>query len=335
MRPSVNMSRPKEHIEKALSVAGLIGQRKGETWRYANLARLFLNLGECVKAKGHHEKALAIAEKICDRKRESKCYRDLGNIFVFLDDYVKAKEHYEKALSIAEKVGDREQEARCYAQLGATFYGLGDHVRALDLSEKALAIAQKRGKQDETEARCYENLGKIFLCLGEYVKAKECFEKVLELSRKHGKIYLESCTYLCLSLCVLKLGNIYEGNSNIFASINKFEVICRLQVQEKYKISYFDQVVSEYRQASGFLSKSGFLYEAFYIEEYGRARTLADLMAAHYSRENEISVSPQRWDDIESIVKKECNCTCLYISYYRQSINFWVLKAESNYFSEK
>ena len=165
--------------------------------------------------------------------------------------------------------------------------------------------------------------------LGEYAKAKECFDKVLELSRKRGKIHLESCTYLCLSLCALKLGNIYEGNSNIFASINKSEVIRRLQVQEKYKISHFDHVVKEYRLASDFLSKSGFLYEAFYIEEYGRARALADLTAARYSEENEISVTPQRWDDIESIVKKECNCTCLYISYYRQSINFWVLKAES------
>ena len=158
--------------------------------------------------------------------------------------------------------------------------------------------------------------------LGEYAKAKECFDKVLELSRKRGKIHLESCTYLCLSLCALKLGNIYEGNSNIFASINKSEVIRRLQVQEKYKISHFDHVVKEYRLASDFLSKSGFLYEAFYIEEYGRARALADLTAARYSEENEISVTPQRWYDIESIVKKECNCTCLYISYYRQSINF-------------
>ena len=107
-----------------------------------------------------------------------------------------------KPFAIAEKVGDREQEARCYAELGATFHGLGDHVRALDLSEKALAIAQKRGKQDETEAQSYGNLGCIFLCLGEYVKAKECFDKVLELSRKRGKIHLESCTYLCLTLCV-------------------------------------------------------------------------------------------------------------------------------------
>ena len=52
-------------------------------------------------------------------------------------------------------------------------------------------------------------------------------------------------------------------------------------------------------------------------------------MAAQYSVQNEIPVTPQRWDDIESIVKKECNCTCLYISYCKQWITFWVLKAES------
>ena len=79
---------------------------------------MFLHLGEYVKAKEHSEKALAIAGLIGHREQESKCYTDLGDIFVFLDDYVKAKEHYEKALAIAEKVGDREQEARCYAQLG-------------------------------------------------------------------------------------------------------------------------------------------------------------------------------------------------------------------------
>ena len=81
--------------------------------------------------------------------------------------------------------------------------------------------------------------------------------------------------------------------------------------------------------ASHLLSKSSFLHEAFYLEEYGRARVIADLMAAQYSVQNEIPVTPQRWDDIESIVKKECNCTCLYISYCKQWITFWVLKAES------
>ena len=318
----------KEYCEKALSIAGKIGNRKGEAACYAALGIIFLNLGEYVKAKEHCEKALAIAGKIGDRRIEAKCYSRLGCISLRLDEHVKAKEYYEKGLAIAGKTGERRTEAECYSGIGILFLSLGEHVKAKEHCEKALAIAEKIGDR-ETEALCHGKLGKIFLYLSEYVKAKECFEKDLEWSRKHGIKEDESLCCLLLSICMFKLGNICEGKSNIFASINEREILRGLQVQDKYKISYFDHVVSYYRVASHLLSKSSFLHEAFYLEEYGRARALADLMAAQYSVQNEIPVTPQRWDDIESIVKKECNCTCLYISYCKQWITFWVLKAES------
>ena len=318
----------KEYCEKALSIAGKIGNRKGEAACYAALGIIFLNLGEYVKAKEHCEKALAIAGKIGDRRIEAKCYSRLGCISLRLDERVKAKEYYEKGLAIAGKTGERRTEAECYSGIGILSLNLGEHVKAKEHCEKALAIAEKIGDR-ETEALCHGKLGKIFLYLSEYVKAKECFEKDLEWSRKHGIKEDESLCCLLLSICMFKLGNICEGKSNIFASINEREILRGLQVQDKYKISYFDHVVSYYRVASHLLSKSSFLHEAFYLEEYGRARALADLMAAQYSVQNEIPVTPQRWDDIESIVKKECNCTCLYISYCKQWITFWVLKAES------
>ena len=318
----------KEYCEKALSIAGKIGNRKGEAACYAALGIIFLNLGEYVKAKEHCEKALAIAGKIGDRRIEAKCYSRLGCISLRLDEHVKAKEYYEKGLAIAGKTGERRTEAECYSGIGILSLNLGEHVKAKEHCEKALAIAEKIGDR-ETEALCHGKLGKIFLYLSEYVKAKECFEKDLEWSRKHGIKEDESLCCLLLSICMFKLGNICEGKSNIFASINEREILRGLQVQDKYKISYFDHVVSYYRVASHLLSKSSFLHEAFYLEEYGRARALADLMAAQYSVQNEIPVTPQRWDDIESIVKKECNCTCLYISYCKQWITFWVLKAES------
>ena len=318
----------KEYCEKALSIAGKIGNRKGEAACYAALGIIFLNLGEYVKAKEHCEKALAIAGKIGDRRIEAKCYSRLGCISLRLDEHVKAKEYYEKGLAIAGKTGERRTEAECYSGIGILSLSLGEHVKAKEHCEKALAIAEKIGDR-ETEALCHGKLGKIFLYLSEYVKAKECFEKDLEWSRKHGIKEDESLCCLLLSICMFKLGNICEGKSNIFASINEREILRGLQVQDKYKISYFDHVVSYYRVASHLLSKSSFLHEAFYLEEYGRARALADLMEAQYSVQNEIPVTPQRWDDIESIVKKECNCTCLYISYCKQWITFWVLKAES------
>ncbi|XP_073232610.1 tetratricopeptide repeat protein 28-like [Porites lutea] len=130
---------------------------------------------------------------------------------------------------------------------------------------------------------------------------------------------------------MFKEGNKSEGKSNAFVSFEKMDVIRRLQVHDTFKISYFDKNFSlNYRWLSQFLCDAGFTYEALYTEEFRRARALTDLMAARYCVENEIPVSAPTWDYIKSIVKKECNCACLYISYYGQLINFWVVKADNS-----
>ena len=316
----------KEHCEKALSIAGKIGDRETEARCYVTLGIIFQNLSENVKAKEYCEKALSIAGKIGNRKGEAACYAALGIIFLNLGEYVKAKEHCEKALAIAEKIGDRKTKAWIYGNLGRIFTELGEYVRAKEHYEKVLAIAEKIG---DTETEAYRNLGKINCFLDEHAKAKECIEKALVLERKYGNSEDESFSQLILSALMFEEGNISEGKSNAFASFVKMEVIRRLQVHDKFKISYFDGIFKNYRMLSQLLCDAGFAYEALYTEEFRRARALTDLMAARYSVENEIPVSPPTWDYIESIVKKECNCACLYISYRGQLINFWVVKADN------
>ena len=318
----------KEHYEKARAIAEKIGDRKIEARSYDDLGRIFLSLGEYFKAKEHCEKALAIAEKIGHREIEALSYGNLGLIFRSVGEYDKAKEHCKKALAIAEKIGHWKPEARVYSNLGSICYHLGEFVKAKEHCEKGLAIAEKIG-DGEAEAHCYGNVGIIFYFLGEYAKAKECFEKSLVLARKYGNREHELLCHLCLSILMLKEGNISEGKSNAFVSFNKAEVIRRLQVHDKFKISYFDQMLNNYQILSQFLCDADLPHEALYTEEFRRARALKDLMAARYSVENEIPVSPQTWDYIESIVKKESNCACLYISYYEQSFNFWVVKADN------
>ena len=318
----------KELYEKALAIAEKTGDRTIEATSYQDLGSIFNSLGEHVKAKKHCEKALAIAEKIGDRKTEATSHGILGGIFGSLGESVKAKEHCKKAIAIAEKTGDRETEARSYGNLGQIFYSLGEYVKAKTHFEKALAIAEKIGV-GQLKALYYGNLGFIFFSLGENAKAKECLEKNLVLERKYGNSEGESIGHLLRSILMLKEGNISVGKSNAFVSFNKVEDIRRLQVHDKFKISYFDRMCRNYRILSQFLCDADFPYEALYTEEFRRARALKDLMAARYSVENEIPVSPQTWDYIESIVKKECNCVCLFISYYEQSINFWVVKADN------
>ena len=319
----------KELYEKALAIAEKTGDRTIEGTSYQDLGSIFNSLGEHVKAKKHCEKALAIAEKIGDRKTEATSHGILGRIFGSLGESVKAKEHCKKAIAIAEKTGDRETEARSYGNLGQIFYSLGEYVKAKTHFEKALAIAEKIGV-GQLKALYYGNLGFIFFSLGENAKAKECLEKNLVLERKYGNSEGESIGHLLRSILMLKEGNISVGKSNAFVSFNKVEDIRRLQVHDKFKISYFDRMCRNYRILSQFLCDADFPYEALYTEEFRRARALKDLMAARYSvAENEIPVSPQTWDYIESIVKKECNCACLYMSYHEQSFNFWVVKADN------
>ena len=318
----------KEHCEKALAIAEETRDRTIEATSYQGLGSIFNSLGEHVKAKEHCEKALAIAEQIGDQKTEATSYDKLGGIFTSLDDYVKAKEHCKNAIAIAEKTGDRETEARSYRNLGNIFYSLGEYVKAKEHFEKALEIAEKIGV-GRIEALCHGSLGFIFFSLGEYAKAKECLEKNLVLKRKYGDSEDESICRLLLSHLMLKEGNISESKSNAFVSFNKVEDIRRLQVHDKFKILYFEKMFNNYRKFSQLLCDADFPHEALYTEEFRRARALKDLMAARYSVENEIPVSPQTWDYIESIVKKESNCACLYMSYHEQSFNFWVVKADN------
>ncbi|KAL9986305.1 hypothetical protein ACROYT_G000437, partial [Oculina patagonica] len=78
---------------------------------------------------------------------------------------------------------------------------------------------------------------------------------------------------------------------------------------------------------SAFFCFSGNPDNALYVLELARARALADLMATQYSVESEISANPQSWIGIENIMKKESNCVCLYISYYKQDVFLWILKS--------
>ena len=317
----------KEHCEKAFAIEEEIGNRIEEARSYGNLVRILESLGECVKDKEHDEKTLAMAEKIGDGKLEPAYYMKLGIIFTSIGEYVKAQEHFEKALAIAEKIGDIANEARIYGRLGNLFKSLGEYGKAKEHYEKALAIAEKIGNR-VIEAKIYHNLASTVYFLDEHAKAKEFLEKAIVLHRKYGNSEDESFSHFLLSALMFLEGNMSEFKSNAFVSFEKIEVTRRLQVHDKFKISYFERIFNKYQILSPVLCAANFPHEALYTEEYRRARALTDLMAARYSVENEIPVSTQTWDYIESIVKKECNCACLYISYYEQSINLWVVKAD-------
>ena len=316
----------KEYLEKALDIRIEIGDRGGQAADYGNLAAVFKSLGEYDEAKEYLEKALDIRIKIGDRKGEASCKGNLGSVFESLGQYGKAKAYLEKSLAIRIEIGDREGEATCYGNLGILFESLGEYDRAEGYLEKAVAIRKEIGDR-EGEATDYVSLGAVLQSLGDYGKAKDYFERALSISQDIGDLDKEIESLCNLTQVVLSQGKIQEALDYLLLSMDKSESLRGfLRDNDHFKISFSDVHDFPYRNLSLMYCLSGNSNKALYVLELARARALADLMTIQYSVTWEISADPMSWFGIENIIKKQSNCTCLYISYSSQFVFLWILK---------
>ena len=318
----------RELLIQAVAIYIEIGDKAGEATCYGSLGTVFSSLLECDKAKEYHEKALAIDIKIGNRAGEAASYGNLGAVFQSLGDYEKAKENFEKALTIEIEIGDKEGEATSYGYLGTVFQSLCEYDKAKEYIDKALAMKVETGDR-AGEAGCYMRLGNVFQSLGEHVIAEGYLEKALSISQAIGDIRNEiACYYDLAAVNFFQKKKIKEGFHYLQMSVDKSEVLRGfLKENDQFKISFLDACQSPYRSLSAMLCiKSNNPNNALYVLELARARVLAELMASQYSVERKNTTNPNSLIDIiGNIIKKERNCTGLYISYYDQEIFLWIL----------
>ena len=315
--------------KKLLSITIETGGRREEALCYVYLWSIYQSLGLYGKAEEYQKKALAIAKEIGDKQGEGASYGNLGAVYQHLGEYRKAEEHVKKALAIAKEIGNKQGEAGAYGNLAAVYHSLGENGKAEEYLRKALAIAKEIGDK-QGEATSYENLGTLCRMLGKHSKAKDHHKKALAMFAEISDISSEARCHFHLAHDIISAGNgclQHEIVSNLRASIDKCEKMRSfLGSNDQFKISILDLHSSSYHFLSAMFCDNGNAKEALSVLELGRARALADLISALYSAQKQTSVNPPSWADIESIVKKECNCSCLYISYFKQDMFLWVLK---------
>ena len=318
----------KEYTEEALKIRKEIGDKKGEAADYGNLGTLFQSLGEYQKAKEYTEKALKIRKEIGDKRGEATDYGNLGTLFQSLGEYGEAKEYIDKALKIRKEIGDRRGEAADYGNLGTWFQSLGAYEEAKEHTKRALAIRKEIGDR-EGEASAYGNLGTVFHSLGEPDKAKKHFSDALSIYKDIGHSMGEFKTLCGLTVLELAQSNFQEAASYLSQSIEKFEKL-RHSVKDNdyFKISLLEEHgACPYKILSKLLSISGNHEYSLYIEELRRARALADLMTAQYSaKQAQFSGDPQSLFSIHDVIKREANCTFVYLSVDDEDVRIWVLK---------
>ena len=143
---------------------------------------------------------------------------------------------------------------------------------------------------------------------------------------------------LQLSVLNLSQGHLEEASTYLFQGIEKFETLRGfLKENDQFQISLLERHgIFPYKSFSEFLSSTGKPQDALYVEELRRARGLANLMAARYSIQEQISSDPQSWSGIQGTITKEADCACLYISVGTNDVRFWIFKATGAlHFSKK
>ena len=318
-----------EYVNNALAIQRQLGNKKGEAACYGSLGSVSQSLGEYRKAEEYQRKALAITKEIGDREGEAACCGNLGYVYHFRGECATAEEYLNNALTIQRQLGNKQGEAACYGNLGSLSQSLGDYRKAEEYQRKALAIRKEIGDR-EGEATCYGNLGALFRSLGKHPEAKRYHEMALDMSREISDISAEAEWHLQLAYDVILEGNVGledEIFANLFASVNKCEKMRSfLGRNDQFKISLIENRSKSYHLLTAILFASGNEKDAVCVLELARARSLADLISAQHSPQAQMSVNPPSWADIERILKKESNCSCLYISYLGQWMCLWVLK---------
>ena len=318
----------REHLEKSLVIKKEIGDRNGEADCYTNLGNVYRSVGEYEKASHYHEKSLTISRKIGNRHKKALSYLNLGRKLYSGGKYPMANEYNKKAFAIFTDIGDREGMASFYLNQGNVQLAVSNTIKAKEYYENALTISKETGNRAK-EAEGYLHLGYFFFAQSEDDRAEEYINKALALCEEIGDIEGQFRTLTLVASIRMKEGKIQEAISYFLSGIEKCEEIRgALRDNDQFKISFSDDNIRSYRDLSMLLCEIGNPTEALYVSELWRARALVDLISARYSLENKISADPRTWAGLlEGIVAKECNRTCLYVSYHSDSIYLWILKA--------
>ncbi|XP_020632511.1 tetratricopeptide repeat protein 28-like [Orbicella faveolata] len=357
----------KEHFEKSLVINKEIGDRNGVARCHTNLGNVYTSVGEYEEAREHLEKALLMHKEIRDKYGEARCNSNLGNVYKSVGDYEKASDYWDKSLTMGKEIGARCTVALSYLKLGdkflrfgkyskanecnqkalvifreigdrvgvAKFYfnqgavldSIGNLISAKEYFEKALAISKEIGSKLLEAWGCYI-LGRYFFRQAKYASAEDYVKKGLTLSEEMGDIKAQFQSLTMMAKIRMNEGKTQEAISYFRSGIEICETMHdSLRDNDQFKISFLDDNILSYRQLSCLLCANGRPGEGLYISELSKARALADLMLARYFAQNKISANPRTWVGLEGIVAKECNRTCLFVSYHCRSIHLWTLKA--------
>jgi tetratricopeptide (TPR) repeat protein len=273
---------------------------------------LWDNMGDVEKAKEHYTEALKILEVEPKSIELASLYEDMARMYYDTGDAVKALSWAEKALDLAKELNALEVMANSYATLGWILPQTGGDVeKAIECLQRALKIALDNNYV-ETALWAYSNLGyslpvedlntiqrawekgyelakkvgairlqslfalslaSIYFCMGDFGKERALGEESLALDRKAGNLlHLYSGLFL-MAILYQNLGELDKGDQCVKEALNISKSLddTQLIVVAGPMIGWYYVQRGDYIKAREILEKSQEIFEkggykgAYYI----------------------------------------------------------------------
>ncbi len=168
--------------EKALKLAIVLGDKKGEALDLNNIASIFQKKFEFDKALSYYEKSLSLESE----KDKAIAYNNIGAIYEHKKEYPKAVNYLKKALAIDTRYGNYRSSGIDMINLGYIYMKMKDYNNAYYYLQEGVKMEKKVGDK-YWEAKGYQDLAMYYISNGDNKKLVEDYwNKASEILKSIG-----------------------------------------------------------------------------------------------------------------------------------------------------
>lgn len=266
-----------DFLYKALTIAQSTGNRDGESATLNAIAAIDKNTGRLDDALNALYQVLAIRRELDDRAGEGTILNNIGTICSELGRHNEALLSYQKALENRRLMLDHLGEANTLNNIAQDYVRQERYQEALTVFEQALAIVREPGVKNRfIEGAIVKGIGLVHAYEQRFPDALKAFQDALTLMREVSDRVGEGAILASIAHVLEDLGRTDEALSTYVAALDLLESIRSLSGGEAERAGFIGQFQSVYQRAVDLYYRQGFVQEAFYLVERGRARAFLD-----------------------------------------------------------
>jgi tetratricopeptide (TPR) repeat protein len=183
----------REDVERALELAGAIGDRRSLANTYFQASLVAERLGHWLQARSYAEQAKALYAELEDELNVGRLLNNLGGLNHLLGRSEQAVEHLKASFGVALEHDSNEDAAHAAGSLAAVHLHRGEHEQAEKLARQALKLLDGRVDYLHETGQSQLVLGRALLEQGNLDEADEwfqqadaTFEQIASISHRAG-----------------------------------------------------------------------------------------------------------------------------------------------------